>query len=245
VSFQVSDYASRWIKGLDIKMQLQSRKICLFIDNFSGHNIAYKPTNIRLEWFEPNLTSHIQPLDAGIIHCFKALYHRAFCLHALELDDAGEANIYKINLLEAMMMAKEAWDNVSSTTIQACWDHTRIQRAPIMIRIPTLPKPLNSRDKQAWSIIHNFATTDMTLPDTEMALKSLWGEDYIEDQWWPTLKAVIDAENDISVALSTVNKIQLTAGTILDPPLAPIATQTPQAYQTEQELMESVTELKK
>ena len=66
-------------------MRLQSRRICLFVDNFSGHNIAYEPTNIRLEWFEPNLTSHIQPLDAGIIHCFKAQYRRMFCHHALEL----------------------------------------------------------------------------------------------------------------------------------------------------------------
>jgi DDE superfamily endonuclease len=137
-STSFSDYTNRWIKGLDIKMQLQSHKICLFIDNFSGHNIAYMPTNICLKWFEPNLILHIQPLDAGIICYFKALYHHAFYLRALELDNAGEANIYKINLLEAMMMAKEAWDNVTSMTIQACWDHTKIQQAPIMLCIPML-----------------------------------------------------------------------------------------------------------
>jgi hypothetical protein len=85
----------------------------------------------------------------------------------------------------------------------------------------------------------------MTLPDTEVALKNLWGEDYVEDQWWLALKAVMDAKNDVSAALNAIKKIQLTAGTISDPSQAPIPTQTPQAHQTEQELMESVAELKK
>ena len=154
-------------------MRVQSCKICLLLDNFSGHNISYEPTNIRLEWFQPNLTSHVQPLDAGIIRCFKALYRRMFCLRALELDDTGQADIYKIDLLEAMLMAKKAWERVSSTTIKACWDHTGIQRAPIMLRIPTLTTIYDSKDEQAWSIIHNFATTDMTLPNAETALKTL------------------------------------------------------------------------
>jgi hypothetical protein len=32
-----------------------------------------------------------------------------------------------VNLLKAMMMAKEAWNIVTSTTIEHCWDHTAIQ----------------------------------------------------------------------------------------------------------------------
>ena len=139
----------RWIKSLDVKMQVQSCKICLFVDNFSRHNISYEPTNIYLEWFQPNLTSHVQPLDAGIIRCFKALYHCMFCLCALQLNDAGQANIYKIDILEAMLMAKKAWENVSSMMIKSCWDHTGFQWEPIMVRISTLSKIYNSKDEQA------------------------------------------------------------------------------------------------
>jgi len=51
----------------------------MLLDNFSGHEIAYTPTNIQLEFLEPNMTSFVQPLDAGIIRCFKAHYHRAIC----------------------------------------------------------------------------------------------------------------------------------------------------------------------
>lgn len=97
------------------------------LDNFSGHFINYEPTNIQLEYFEPNMTSFVQPLDAGIIRCFKAHYRRAFCERAIELDEAGEEDIYKINLLEAMLMSKAAWNAISQETIENCWKHTGIQ----------------------------------------------------------------------------------------------------------------------
>ena len=108
-------------------MRNQNRHICLTLDNFSGHYIQYKPRNIQLLYFEPNMTSFIQPLDAGIIRCFKAHYRQEFCLRAIERDELGERELYKINLLEAMLMAREAWKRVDSSTIQHCWNHTKIQ----------------------------------------------------------------------------------------------------------------------
>ena len=69
----------RYIKKLDLKMRSQKRHILLTIDNFSGHLIDYVPTNIQIEFFEPNLTAFVQPLDAGIIRCFKAHYRNNFC----------------------------------------------------------------------------------------------------------------------------------------------------------------------
>jgi len=108
-------------------MQLENRRVCLLIDNCPGHNISYEPKNIKLEHFAPNMTPFVQPLDAGIIRCFKEYYRKAFCLCAIELDDAGEQDICKINLLEAMLMAREAWGAIDSATIKHCWDHTKIQ----------------------------------------------------------------------------------------------------------------------
>src|SRR5882672_447493 len=102
-------------------MGCQNRHILLSVNNFTGHGIAYNPRNILIEFFEPNLTAYVQPLDAGIICCFKA-----FCIHAIDLNDAGESNIYKINLLEAMTMAKAAWKDVTKETIVNCWNHMQI-----------------------------------------------------------------------------------------------------------------------
>ena len=73
------------------------------------------------------MTSFIQPLDAGIIRCFKAHYQQEFCLRVIEKDELGEHDIHKINLLELMLMAKDAWKQVDDLTIQHCWDHVKIQ----------------------------------------------------------------------------------------------------------------------
>jgi hypothetical protein len=75
------------------------------LDNFSGYFISYKPEFIELVPFEPNMTSFVQPLNAGIIRCFKAYSHRLFCQQAIAMDDVGESDIYKIDLLEVMLMA--------------------------------------------------------------------------------------------------------------------------------------------
>ena len=108
-------------------MRTEGQHILLVIDNFSGHRISYEPSNIQIELFEPNLTAFVQPLDAGIIRCFKAHYCNSFCQCALLLDEAGEWDVYKITLHEGMMLAEDAWRAVSTETIQNCWNHTKIQ----------------------------------------------------------------------------------------------------------------------
>ena len=82
--------------------------------------------HIRIEFFAPNLTAWIQPMDSGIIRSFKSHYRRLFTRLALSRDDKGIEDIYKINQLEAMEMAAAAWDAVSPTTIANCWRHTGI-----------------------------------------------------------------------------------------------------------------------
>ena len=122
-----TNIVNRYIKDFDMRMRIQKWHICLSLDNFSGHFICYEPQNIQLLYFKPNMTLFIQPLDAGIIRCFKAYYQWQFCLCTIEKDELGECNIYKINLLEGMLMAREAWKHVDDATIWHCWNHTKIQ----------------------------------------------------------------------------------------------------------------------
>ena len=117
----------RWIQEWDIQLQLQNRKIALTLDNFSGHYIEYEPKCIKFIYFQPGLTSHVQPLDAGIIHSFKAHYSRLLCLCTIQQDEAEEQDIYNIDILEAMKLAERAWKIVSLSTIKNSWNHTKIQ----------------------------------------------------------------------------------------------------------------------
>jgi hypothetical protein len=46
-------------------------------------------TNIELVYLPPNTTAHLQPMDAGIIHSFKAKYKHEFCSHLIRQFDSG------------------------------------------------------------------------------------------------------------------------------------------------------------
>ncbi|PBK71396.1 hypothetical protein ARMSODRAFT_852148, partial [Armillaria solidipes] len=83
---------------------------------------------IRVENFEPIMTSHIQPNDAGIICCFKTHYQLSYIQHAIDHynQNIPPAEIYDINQLEAMWLANTAWKAVDATTIKHCSSNSLI-----------------------------------------------------------------------------------------------------------------------
>jgi len=110
----------------DGMMRAQNRRVCLCLDNFSGHFTSYEPTNVELIFFKPNLTAWVQPLDAGIIRCLKAIFCKLVLYRSLDHEDEGEDDIFAINQLEAMQLLEEAWNGVKQLTIANCWQHTGI-----------------------------------------------------------------------------------------------------------------------
>ena len=112
-----------WIRKWDVELRQQNRKILLLQDNFSAHIVPDDLQNIRVENFEPNLTTHVQPKDQGIIRCFKAHYRARFIERSINRYDEGitPGNIYNINQLQAMRLADLAWHDVSILTLQNCW----------------------------------------------------------------------------------------------------------------------------
>ncbi|KAG6885130.1 hypothetical protein C0995_009563, partial [Termitomyces sp. Mi166 len=178
------------------------------------------------------------PLDAGIIQCIKAHYRCAFCGRALDLDEAGERDIYKINLLEGMLMVTEAWNTIDSETIQNCWDHTEIQPE----QRKTVELPIHA-DPGARDVLQNFAVSDMTLPMAEDQLRERLGDKYIDSDWQPALKAVMDAEGDVEAIRLLAERSNLPKLTIKLP--SQCTTAAKQIKAAEDALMESVNELVK
>ncbi|SJK97310.1 uncharacterized protein ARMOST_00562 [Armillaria ostoyae] len=130
-----------WILKWDAALRLEKRKILLWQDNFLGHIVPHGLQCIRVENFEPNMTSHIQLNDTGIIHCFKAHYRSSYIQHAINCYDQNilPAEIYDINQLEAMWLANTAWKAVNMTTIKHCWQKAGILAAP---STPSTPMPV-------------------------------------------------------------------------------------------------------
>uniref|UniRef100_A0AAV1T625 DDE-1 domain-containing protein n=1 Tax=Peronospora matthiolae TaxID=2874970 RepID=A0AAV1T625_9STRA len=73
------------------------------MDNAPSHIVAdLELTNITVQVLPPNTTSKIQPMDAGIIAAFKRHYRRLHLQNALDRDERGETNLYKVDQLTAM-----------------------------------------------------------------------------------------------------------------------------------------------
>ncbi|KAJ3574251.1 hypothetical protein NP233_g1893 [Leucocoprinus birnbaumii] len=253
-AWMTKEIFEEWIKQLDIKMRRSNREILLLIDGFSAHYVDYEPRNIRIEFFSPNLTSHVQPCDAGIIRCLKAHYRRAFCERAIKLDEVGESDIYKINIHEAMLMIRDGWDNISSETIEHCWTHTRIQPTVSSENDPhttTVDNPIttvqlrpsSSESAQSWDIIREFATTPMTMPEAQDKLRKLLGEGYREEEWIPAFDAIFHAEGDVDRALDAIDQLVNASNKAQSQTPAQLVQKPKQLQELEKELLEHVGEL--
>ena len=78
------------LKRLDCKMQMQNRNVVLFLDNASSHQESNEKnlSNIKLVFLSKNITSRLQPLDAGIIRAFKLKYRKLLIRYVISrLDD--------------------------------------------------------------------------------------------------------------------------------------------------------------
>ena len=124
-----------WLQQWDHDLGTRRHKVVLLQDNFSGHIVPDGLQNIHVINFKPNLTAHVQPLDQGIISSFKSHYRSNYVRHAIDRYDLDitPSNIYDINQLKAMQLARIAWNEVDMTTIRNCWHKAGI--------LPTMDAP--------------------------------------------------------------------------------------------------------
>lgn len=129
-------------------MRRINRKIVLITDNAPTHAIpsvqpheehghkVYQLSNIKVVFLPPNVTSHVQPLDQGIIASLKAHYRRQL-VHWL-LDEANKpANKSKSlkdltpTFYQMLLWLKQAWEqHVTATTIANCWRKSGLLPSP-------------------------------------------------------------------------------------------------------------------
>ena len=135
-----------WIKVFNARIKCQKRNVLLLLDNAPSHMITSGLTNVKVHFLPPNTTSHLQPLDAGIIQSFKANYRRFHLQHIIDLIDSDKSPA--LALSDAIRYVKRAWDNVTPTTILHCWQHTEIIPCdPISTTTTTVEAAPNTTDK--------------------------------------------------------------------------------------------------
>lgn len=122
---------------------------------YFGH-ISVELDNIEVLFLPPNTTSKLQPMDAGIIAAFKRRYRRLYIQRAVEIEEAGGTNLYKVDLLTAMQCAKASWNEITANTIHNCFCHTKVSSLSMISQIIHI---LNAPHEAATAI--NVAVTDL------------------------------------------------------------------------------------
>ena len=114
-----------YIRWFDHKMH--GRQVLFMVDNCPAHNRNIEGLqNVELFILPPNMTSKIQPCDAGIIRAFKMYYRKRFYRRILEGYEVGQTDPTKINVLDAINFAIPAWTtNVQQETISNCFRHCK------------------------------------------------------------------------------------------------------------------------
>lgn len=108
----------------DEEMIKQNRQIILFVDNAACHKKLDDLKNINVQFVPTNTTSIIQPLDQGIIHCFKAYYQQNIIrkqITAIERGKTIEEFSKSITSLQAMHISKHCLWLITPSTIRNCF----------------------------------------------------------------------------------------------------------------------------
>ena len=114
------------LRLLDRKVQLERRKIILFLVNAPCHpeTLQNNLKNIKLIFLPKCTTSRLQPLDAGIIRAFKCKYRKKLLKYVVSRIDEGKNAseiIQDVNIAKRIDCLQVAWRDVSTETIINCF----------------------------------------------------------------------------------------------------------------------------
>ena len=112
---------NEWLRNFDQAMRSADRRVLLFLDNCSAHQLMFQPTNVEIRFLPPNTTALLQPMDQGIIQNLKVHYRGLVLRRYIAEVEAGTNSSYNISLLDATRYLVRAWDMVTPTTIANCF----------------------------------------------------------------------------------------------------------------------------
>jgi len=110
-----------WLVNFNKSMKRQRRNVLLIMDNAPSHIIP-KLSNVKIHFLPPTTTSHLQPLDSGIIQSFKKHYRKQQLTHLVDCIDRKEPPVLLLNT--SIRFVRNAWDLVTTQTIVNCWRHS-------------------------------------------------------------------------------------------------------------------------
>lgn len=146
-----------WPREFDKEMKSDGRSVCLLVDNCSAHHVDdVELTNVELQFFPPNCTSLVQPLDQGIISSVKCV-HRRRLIDKLLLDLRLKRPT-KVDIFQALEMFSASWKATSKEVIRNCFRKAGFEHG--LARTASTPEECDSAEDREEAMITAHALSE-------------------------------------------------------------------------------------
>ena len=179
-AWMTSSLFEEWLHHVNNKMKREKRSILLFLDNAPCHpELSESLSNIKLQFFPPNMTSKLHLLDQGIIRHVKVIYRKKLLLHVLaHMDDIATAlDISRsVNVLSALTWIAQAWDETPSDIISKCFAHAGFPMEGSDVTVDDVN--LSELTSLAYEISKDCSTSDFSTLDDDLRTYETLREDW-------------------------------------------------------------------
>lgn len=197
-AWMTGDLFTKWLQRLNRGMSAKGRNILLLLDNCPAHP-SFELSHVKLVFLPPNTTSHLQPLDAGIIAAVKKFYRQRLEQRLLlTMDDANTASqlAKSIDVKDAILWLRHGWDCLKQSTIVKCFQKCGVGKVPVgdeatTSEVPTCEEEISHVLEDGVSF-HDFIHFDDNLETTDTA-----------DDWEEELMARARGEQPAAAAAAT------------------------------------------
>ena len=125
-----------WFRAFE--QHVAPRNVLLLMDNFSAHEAALRVLqeetgneqplpHVHIEFLPANSTALYQPLDQGIIACWKLHWRKRWLRYVLDQEAEDKDPLKTMTVLLTLRWAADAWDDVAPATVANCWRHSTLQ----------------------------------------------------------------------------------------------------------------------
>lgn len=177
----------QWLRDFNARMASAHRNVVLLIDNAPSHVLGcVNLTNVRVIMFAPHLGMKVQPMRGGILAAFKGRYRQKHLTMAIDHQEDGLTDIYRVTQLQAMRWITESWQQMPKEVVINAW-----KPLGISVPIPFNPNGDTADDKnledELWGLLYCLQLSGIV--NTKVLVNSRWendihkrlNEDIIED----------------------------------------------------------------
>ena len=144
----------------------------------TAHNLAGEYSNINIHFLPSNTTFVLQPMDQGVIKCFKTYCRRRLLSRILSAIDRGDENL-KINILDAINLLYTARREVTPTTIANCFKKAGFVKDEANYQPQEQPAEI---DENIWEAIQEQYAIDIPLENYVAVYESVLTSEALTDE---------------------------------------------------------------